>query len=359
MRYEKSETIVRIALDMQGSALGLSLEDIMRNYAVKRRTAERLRDTVLRLFPVEEANPGEIPKRWRLPGSLVNGLVNFTADELADLATAVLLLRRNNMSVQADSAERVISKIRALLKRPAIARIDSDLEPLTEALGIAMRPGPKLEINDQNLQNLKTLREAIITKRKVVLENYIYRGSGKSGDQTVHPYGFIYGTRHHLVAWSENEQAEDFRSFVLFNIGNVRLLEETYPPKDDFSLQAYAGSSFGVYQQTPFNVVWRFSPKAAADARQFLFHPTQVLEDQPDGSLKVSFRAGGALEMCWHLFTWGGEVEILAPRKLRDEFRELCVKASRTAKAVKTIAGRRARPSRVISAKAKRGKSKS
>jgi hypothetical protein len=44
LRYEKAETILRIALDMQGSPFGLSLEDIRRNYSdepLSRRTAER------------------------------------------------------------------------------------------------------------------------------------------------------------------------------------------------------------------------------------------------------------------------------------------------------------------------------
>lgn len=83
---------------MQGSALGLSIEDIQRNYSddpLGRRTAERLRDAIERLFPqIEQANPGEVPKRWRLPGGTINGLATVTADELADLATAVSLLRR-------------------------------------------------------------------------------------------------------------------------------------------------------------------------------------------------------------------------------------------------------------------------
>ncbi|HEY6579229.1 MAG TPA: hypothetical protein VIY09_07885, partial [Rhizomicrobium sp.] len=35
MRYEKADTILRIALDMQGTAEGLSLEDIQRNYSDK------------------------------------------------------------------------------------------------------------------------------------------------------------------------------------------------------------------------------------------------------------------------------------------------------------------------------------
>ena len=66
MRYEKAETILRIALDMQGSVGGLSLDDIRRNYSDKplsRRTAERLRDAVERVFPqFEQANPWRITK---------------------------------------------------------------------------------------------------------------------------------------------------------------------------------------------------------------------------------------------------------------------------------------------------------
>jgi predicted DNA-binding transcriptional regulator YafY len=93
-------------------------------------------------------------------------------------------------------------------------------------------------------------------------------------------------------------------------------------------LQKFAERSFGVFQEEPFDVVWRFSPKAAPDARQFLFHPTQVLADQPDGSLIVRFRAGGALEMCWHLFTWGDQVEVMAPKRLRRMLTSLASRSS-------------------------------
>ena len=147
MRYEKSETVLRIALDMQGSTLGLSLEDIQRRYAdrpLSRRTAERLLDAVERLFPeIEQSNPGEVPKRWRLPGDAVGGLAKVTADELADLTTAISVLRRENMRGQVRNLERVLSKIQALLKQPAKARIAPDLEALTEAEGLAMRAGPR------------------------------------------------------------------------------------------------------------------------------------------------------------------------------------------------------------------------
>ena len=263
MRYEKSETVLRIALDMQGSALGLSLEDIQRRYsdrALSRRTAERLRDAVERLFPqIERANSGELPKRWRLPGGAVGGLAFVTADELADLTTAISVLRRENMRGQVRSMERIQSKIQALLKQPAKARIEPDLEALTEAEGLAMRPGPRPAIN---LSILSQLREAIITRRKVRL-HYTYRGSRKRGYQIVQPYGFLYGTRHYLVAWSEVDRARDFRKFALSNIERVELLAQTFSRKRGFSIQQYAEGSFGVFHEEPVDVVWKFSAKVA------------------------------------------------------------------------------------------------
>ena len=297
MRYEKAETVLRVALDMQASALGLSLEELQRNYSDKplsRRTAERLRDAVERLFPqIEQANPGEVPKRWRLPGGTVNGLASVTAAELADLGTAISLLRRENMDVQAENAERGIAKMRALVKRPAMNRIEPDLEALTEAEGLAMRPGPRPKIN---AEIVSALREAIITRRKVRL-HYLYRGSGKRGYQVAHPYGFLYGNRHYLVAWSESEEARDFRSFALSNIERVEPLDCNFTRKRRFSLREYAERSFGVFQEEPVD--------------------TQLMEEQADGSLVVRFRAGGLLEMAWHLVTWGSDVEIVRPRRLQ------------------------------------------
>jgi predicted DNA-binding transcriptional regulator YafY len=316
VRYEKADTILRIALDMQGTAQGLSLEDIQQRYSdtpLSRRTAERLRDAIERVFPqMQQANPGELPKRWRLPTGTVSGFATVSAEELADLAAGVVLLRRENMMVQAGNAERAVSKLRALMRPEALTRVAPDLELLTEAEGIAMRPGPRPRIDPDIIA---ALRQAILASRKVKL-HYMYRGSGKTGYETVQPYGFIYGNRHYLVAWSENQRARDFRNFALSNIERVEILDKSFTRRRGFSLQDYTDRSFGVFQEEPFDVVWKFSPDAAKDAREYVFHPSQKFEDQADGSLIVRFRAGGRLEMCWHLFTWGGHLTVLAPEQL-------------------------------------------
>lgn len=319
MRYEKAETVLRIASDMQGTAEGLSLEDIRNNYSdrpLSRRTAERLRDAIERVFPqMEQANPGQLPKRWRIRAGTLNGLVTFSAGEMAALQGALALLRRENMAVQAQEAASAISKLRAMMKPATLARIEPDLEALTEAEGLAMRPGPRPRIDGEIVGQL---RAAILAPEKVRI-HYRYRGSGKRGFETVRPYGFLYGDRNYLVAWSEGERARDFRSYALSNIERVEPLGKSFTRDRRFSLKAYAERSFGVFQEKPFNVAWKFSPQVAEDAKDFLFHPTQKLEPQKDGSLIVRFRAGGIQEMVWHLAMWGTDVTVLRPAKLRSD----------------------------------------
>ncbi len=321
MRYEKAEIIHRIALDMQGSAEGMTLDDIRARYSDKplsRRTAERLRDAVERLFPIEHANPGELPKRWRLHGASVGPVASVVAAELVDLATAASVLRRENMLVQAESMERISAKLRAMTKRPAILRIEPDLEALTEAEGLGLRPGPRPKI-DAGV--VATLRRAILAARSVRI-HYLYRASGKRGFTTVHPYGFLYGNRHYLVAWSESRKARDFRNFALSNIERVEILDEVFTRQADFSLSDYATRCFGVFQEEPFDVEWRFDAEVADQAREFLFHPSQAIEAHKDGSLIVRFRAGGALEMAWHLYTWGPHVEVIQPKDFWERVEE-------------------------------------
>ena len=91
---------------------------------------------------------------------------------------------------------------------------------------------------------------------------------------------------------------------------------------EGFSLQAYADRSFGIYQDAQEDVALRFSPAAAAGALRWRFHVGQTAERQADGSVVVRFRASGLRELAWHLFSWGAEVRVLAPERLRTLLRD-------------------------------------
>jgi predicted DNA-binding transcriptional regulator YafY len=134
------------------------------------------------------------------------------------------------------------------------------------------------------------------------------------------PYGILHGGRGWLVAHVEG--LPEMRLWRLDRIVSVDLLERGFT-RQDFDLAAYAAQSFGVFQEPPMNVVLRFTPEAADDAEGWLFHPTQTMERDEDGSLIVKFRAGGAREICWHLFTWSDEVEIVQPENLQKKLSAL------------------------------------
>ena len=115
---------------------------------LSRRTAERLRDAVERVFPqLELVNPNELPKRWRLPAGAANGLATVTTEELAvlNLTTAIALFHCYGAKTCRNRRRHGTGylEMRPLLKRPTMMRIEPDLEALTEAEGLAMRPGPR------------------------------------------------------------------------------------------------------------------------------------------------------------------------------------------------------------------------
>lgn len=318
MRFEKSEQLLHLAMMMQGSTEGVALADIQQEFEVGRRTAERMRDAISRLFPqLEEIRQDDKTKRWRIPSGSLSGVLQLNAEDLAEIQTAVDMMKKENMGIHAENLNRTWLKLKGLMRREAVNRIETDLEALLEAEGHAMRPGPKPKINPQVLY---VLREAIKAFRKVRI-TYHSRFKGDVTERVVCPYGFVYGVRHYLIAWCD--EANSLRTFSLSNIQEITLLPDSYCKDPDFDLKTYAERSFGVYQEEPCKVVWKFTSNVADEVREHHFHPSQEIKEQPDGSIIVTFTAGGWKEMCWYLMTWEGEVEVLEPESLKKSYAEM------------------------------------
>ncbi len=299
--------IFDLAMRMQASAEGVTKKEVMDEFGVSKRTAERMIEKVAVIFSqVEDFTAEGKEKHWRLPSGMVNRFISVEAEELAGLEVAIKQAEHNNMPAQVEVLKRLYLKVANLQKDNMKRKTATDLEALIQAEGFALRPGPHPQVSPEILEKL---REAILKCCQVDL-NYVSRTSGSESIQPVCPYGFLYGNRrHYLVAFNLNEQVTDYRLFSLGNIKEVILKDTPFERDQDFSLQDYAERSFGVFQEEkPYDVVWKFSPKVAADAREFMFHPTQSFEEQDDGSLLVRFRASGRREMDWHLYTWGADV---------------------------------------------------
>lgn len=313
MRYSRAERLIQLALEMQAARGGLTIADIEEKFDVSRRTAIRMRDAVMRAFPnASEVPTGERTKRWRLSPGTAQRFTEITSDDLASVEIAAAAMDRANLPLHAEDLRGVAAKIRNLIDNGALNHIEPDLEALTEAEGLAHRVGPRPHISASIFYGLRT---AIKSCRKVSF-NYTSRSGKSSTRRTVAPLGFLYGHRHYLVALQEGATKPKF--FSLPSINKLKLETDGFERDSSFNLKDFVSHSFGIFEEAPADVVWRFSAEAAPLARTFVFHHSQSMEEEPDGKLVVRFRAGGLLEMAWHLLSWGDHVEAIEPAALRN-----------------------------------------
>ncbi len=319
MRYERAMHLVDLAIRLQGSRAGLTLDDICSEFSVSRRTAERMRNAVEGAFgPLDEAEGEDRRKRWRLRSDRLRGLVSVSADELRALSTAAAALERTGLGEQAAGVEKVAGKLRALHRSQTPEQLEAEMDARLHAEGLAMRPGPRQPV-DPDL--LALLRDAILARRKVEFD-YLSRATGRMSRQAAEPYGLLYGNRLFLVA--RTDWSPEPRLWRLANMSGAKLGLEDFERDPDFDLQAWTRRSFGTFQETPVHVALRFDERAAPDAAAFLFHPNQTVTKNPDRTVTVRFEAGGLDEICWHLFTWGDSVTVERPARLRRRLAAMC-----------------------------------
>ena len=313
MRHEKAAALLRLARALAGSAEGLTLDEMGRAVGADRRTTERMRDALWELFPEMEALPDPPTKRFRIPAGLDGFLNAPTADELAALGAAAGELEAQGAGVRAAALRTLERKILAALRAPARRRIAPDLEALLQAEAIAVQAGPR---PSESEAVLGAVREAIKAGRAL---RFAYAGGSTPGrPREVTPYGLLFGRANYLVAAEgAGEDRAEPRNWRLDRLGEVEVLDRPALRPDGFSLQAYADRSFGIYQDAQEDVGLRFSPAAAEGALRWRFHVGQTVEREPDGAVTVRFRASGLRELAWHLFSWGAEVRVLAPERLR------------------------------------------
>ena len=319
-RYKQSENILNLAFMMLGTTTGISLQDIQDKFNVGRRTAERMRNSILNIFSnqAEEVETDERIKRWRITSSYnLQKTINFNANELAVIESAINILKKENRLDEAKTLSNINNKLKTMNDKNKKRSVAPDLDALIESEGLVTRAGPKQEISTKFKE---IIRESIKACRKIKI---LYKSKNKSRVtwRTVHPYGFVYGNKHYLLAYSE--KANKYHYYMLSEISDISLLKEIFERNQYFSIPEYLKNSFAVFQEEQIDVKLKFDKRVASDIEKFMFHKTQKIKKQQDGSVIVEFTAGGKLEMCWHFFTWGDTLEILEPKELVDEYKEM------------------------------------
>jgi predicted DNA-binding transcriptional regulator YafY len=315
--FGKTHELLRLADMAAVSEVGVSLDEIKQTFGVTHRSAQRMTQALKQAFPSVVVSGGKRgkPKRWSLAGDerLLN-LKGIRDDELSALDMSIRRAVREGATTEARALAALRDRLVILHSASEVRRAEADAEATLQARGHACRPGPSTGYDPAILEIID-----LALKGPFRLE-ITYLADPNSGPhvRTVEPYGVLFGTRCYL-ACRDPAADERIRNFRVDRILKAQRLDDIFQRKPEFDLEQHAARAFeSFHSETEFGtVIWRFNSKAAPVARDYVFHPNQIMQDDDDGGLIVSFEAAGWLEMAWHLYKWGNTVEVIAPDQLR------------------------------------------
>lgn len=114
---------------------------------------------------------------------------------------------------------------------------------------------------------------------------------------------------------------EEVRSFAPARIRDLHPTGRSFEIPADFRIAEYLDAGFRKFRGVGElkTVRLRFAATAARFIREKIIHPTQRIEEHPDGSLILTVEVNHLLEIRRWAMSWGSECEVLEPGELEEE----------------------------------------
>ena len=179
---------------------------------------------------------------------------------------------------------------------------------------------PGAQAAEPRTAEVAKLVEATMQHRRVTMRYHSF-SSNREKTYTLEPYRLLFGQGGLYVIGMVPEYGE-LRTFAVDRIEQLSLTEDRFEPLE-LPDDAFA-HSLGVNQGTPAHVEIQFAPRIARYVRERVWHPSQEIVDEADGSLRLSLN----VVHDWALKSWilgfGALATVLAPASLASEMtREL------------------------------------
>jgi predicted DNA-binding transcriptional regulator YafY len=284
---------------------GLTTGQLARHYRVDP-------STIYRDFSLLESRGAGLfqdKRRWYLDHRRALYSIKFTQHELVALYVAARLLVRYS-----DELNNHVSSLLAKLADVLRTRSPLVSDHISEAAIVA----EEKPLHPDFIQAFETIGRGWIESRKI---RFIYDSYNKNErtQRTFCPY-FIEPTgiafSLYVIGWDELRSA--VRTFKLDRIHDAELLDERFDRPPASQLRDELSSAWGIWSDgESIKVVLRFTPRVARRIHESSWHPSQQIEDLPDGSCIFTAHIGSLVEFTPWVRQWGADVEVLGPPDLR------------------------------------------
>jgi predicted DNA-binding transcriptional regulator YafY len=233
----------------------------------------------------------------------------FSIPELMALYFGKDMLRTYRGTVFYDAIESLLSKIKATLSPAYTDYLDRI------RMRVNANPTPRKDYTRFG-PTITELNRAIVDEKKIRL-TYFSMGRQKESRRVVHPY-LLRHVEDTLYLIGYCTLRKGVRIFAVDRIKSVTVTDEEFQFPEAFDMQGFLHDSFGIYQGPPVMVKIRFSDSVAGYIRERVWHPSQRLSDQADGSVIFTATVAGIEEISHWVLRWGAGAQVLAPENLRQ-----------------------------------------
>jgi len=164
---------------------------------------------------------------------------------------------------------------------------------------------------------INTVNQAIADK--VHIEITYYTMSRKQETQRrVAPYKiwFLDGA-FYIIGFCKLRN--EVRLFAIDRIKAFDLTDDPFEVSDNFSVEDFMKSSFGVFHGDTQKVKIYFDPNVAGYIKEKIWHETQKVQDQEDGSIIFEVDVAGTDEIKFWIMQWGSGATVIEPEQLRNK----------------------------------------
>lgn len=235
--------------------------------------------------------------------------LNVTEDDAIGQGTAAAITSGPGLDIN-DGARPITQKLAASSKAE-LAQILADAGELVAVLDL------KLADHSRHRDIIRTVQWALV-KRKQLTGTYRSPHEPDEVKLHLHPYRLcLVKAAWYLIGRPEGDDAP--RTYRVARFKTLRMLDANARVPRDFELKGYFGNAWAVFRgERSYDVEILFSKEAAVTVTENVWHHTQKVRKNKDGSVTLTFRVDGLNEILRWVLGWGSRARVIQPPELRD-----------------------------------------
>jgi predicted DNA-binding transcriptional regulator YafY len=305
-RKNRTVRLLKLQMVLWQHPHGLSIPELADKLSISNRTVYRdleVLETDLNIPIWEEGR-----KRGVVEGYFLHP-ITFTASEAMKVLLAARLMQHYSYL---NDPNIIMTFMKLNMIMPPIIRkqIQNTLDYINEL--------PK---NESQVNNINKIEEAWLSQHKVKIY-YDAEHKGIPKEFIIEPYFIepsLLNRSVYVIAYCHlNKTICTFNASYL--IGDVSICPDTYRIPSDFNAIKYLKSAWDVHTDQEIQTIrLRFNSQESKRLVMTIWHPSQEIEIQNDGSAILTLKINNTPDFLGWLLAMGNKVEVLEPETLRDE----------------------------------------